>query len=123
MADPVRLADALVSLALPTNAPTAAFAAEWARWVNDDGHPLTLPAGWRAKVHELAAWGLDAEQAESCVAKAMTADLRGDARRFVYALAVGRDAARRAHAVPATVADPEARRGKFVVNTTNGRKG
>lgn len=120
MAEPTRLGAALASLALPLDDPTEVFLIDWSRWVDDAGHPLPLPPGWRSQVGELVALGLTAEQVECCIARAMTAELRSERARFAYALAAARDTVKRSTAARTQSADPDAPHGEYVVNTGNG---
>lgn len=119
MPDPTRLDDAFASLTLPADDVADAFLTEWQRCADDQGHPFPLPPGWRSEVGELAALGLDTQQAGVCVAKAMTAEARSDAKRFAYAMATARNAVRIAHQSRTQSIDPNAPKGDYVVSTTN----
>jgi hypothetical protein len=118
--DPVRLSDALASLTLPVDDPAEVFLDEWRTWVDDFGHPLPLPSGWRTEVGELAALGLTPEQIAWCAGKGAGADVRSNAKHFAYAMAVGWDAARRTHTAQTVTSNPDSPRGEFIANTMNG---
>lgn len=80
----------------PLPASPDSFAAAWFAW-DDALTPVQLPNGWRTRVAELVELGLGIRDLEECVGTARRATHVLPARRFVYAMAVGRRLAGEQH--------------------------
>lgn len=126
MPGPERLDTVLAAMTFNPEVSPEVFLAEWLAWDDVATRPLQLPVGWRAQVAELIGYGLTDDDLERCVEIARRAPGIVAARRFRYAIGVGRRIAgerRRAARHPAGTSTDEPRvapLGPFVL-TASGR--
>jgi len=90
MPDPERLDTVLAAMTFDPQVSPEVFMAEWLAWDDAATRPLQLPVGWRAQVAELIEYGLTDDDLVRCVEIARRAHGIVAARRFRYAIGVGR---------------------------------
>lgn len=90
MPDPERLDTVLAAMTFDPQVSPEVFMAAWLAWDDAVNRPLLLPVGWRTEVAELIEYGLTSTDLEHCVAIARRAPDIVAARRFRYAVGVGR---------------------------------